>query len=401
MDEDDLLGEDEFQGRDLRHQLRDGGFRREGHFGANSRSGWSQEGRRSDMRDDFQEHRPFNQRGGGDQRGDNWNRSGSYRGGGMGNRGAYQPRGTRAQGDPRVSDLRNHGDQRGQDGNRSGATHEETRRPDQEGHKDQRKEKFVRQSKSDGTSKSDIKCFRCTEIGHHQLECTNDPVCYKCKKVGHMAAECDSIHQRKMKMFGFGIPGQGFYSIELPEKKEVDSFNAILVILEGNANEGKIAAELKNIVRADWDFQVKQAAVNEFRTVFPDQSSIDTLSKLSKFKLPLYGIKVKVISSKIDPAASSVLQTTWIKIYGIPDFAREEDVIKEVASLAGEPVKVDDFSLLRVEPVRVRINCRNPAEVRGVVEIFFNGVDREIKFVAEGTSGKGQAKGGGPPGLGK
>ena len=71
------------------------------------------------------------------------------------------------------------------------------------------------------TTKS-LKCFRCTEVGHHQLDCTNDPVCYKCKQPGHMAGECGSLPSKKLKMFGFAISGQGFYAIETPEKGKVE-----------------------------------------------------------------------------------------------------------------------------------------------------------------------------------
>lgn len=71
----------------------------------------------------------------------------------------------------------------------------------------------------DPKSKGPIVCFRCREEGHHQLDCTNDPICYKCKKSGHMAVECGSVHKNKINMFGFGIPEQGFYSITIPEAK--------------------------------------------------------------------------------------------------------------------------------------------------------------------------------------
>ncbi|CAL4887865.1 unnamed protein product [Urochloa decumbens] len=219
--------------------------------------------------------------------------------------------------------------------------------------------------------------------------------------VGHMAAECDGIHQKKLKMFGFGVAGQGFYSIDIPEKKAMESINATLLILEGDATENRLDDELKNLVNATWDFQVRQITNKEFRAAFPNQGSIDTLSKLSEIKLALYGIKVKIISSLMEPTATTMLQTTWIKIYGIPDFAREEDVIREVASLAGDPIRIDDFSLSRVEPVRVRINCRNPAEINGYIEIFFNGIGREIRYVAEGVAGRGAPRDGGPPGPGK
>jgi hypothetical protein len=102
----------------------------------------------------------------------------------------------------------------------------------------------------------------------------------------------------------------------------------------------------------------------------------------------------------VDPAASSILQSTWVKIVGIPGFAKEEEVVKEIASLVGEPIKVDEFSLIRDEPVRVRVNCRNPATLRGFIEIFFNGVGFDIRCEAESLQGRNQGKGSGPGGSG-
>lgn len=56
---------------------------------------------------------------------------------------------------------------------------------------------------------SDVKCFRCLETGHHQTDCQSEPV-YKCKQKGHMAVDCKSLDSKRLKMYGFGIPGQGF-----------------------------------------------------------------------------------------------------------------------------------------------------------------------------------------------
>ena len=50
--------------------------------------------------------------------------------------------------------------------------------------------------------------------------------------------------------------------------------------------------------------------------------------------------------------------------------------------------------MLRDEPVRVRANCRDLAKLRGVVEIFFNGVGYEIKFWAEKGSSSSRNKDG-------
>lgn len=67
--------------------------------------------------------------------------------------------------------------------------------------------------------------------------------------------------------------------------------------------------------------------------------------------------------------------------------------MKEIASLVGEPTKVDEFSLLRDEPTRVRINCKNPTKLKGYIEIFFNGVGYDIGFEVEGFQGKTKEKG--------
>lgn len=45
-------------------------------------------------------------------------------------------------------------------------------------------------------------------------------------------------------------------------------------------------------------------------------------------------------------------------------------VIEEIASLVGEPVVVDELSLVRAGPVRVQLRCRNLEKLKGFVEIF-------------------------------
>jgi hypothetical protein len=54
---------------------------------------------------------------------------------------------------------------------------------------------------------TEVKCFRCLDIGHHQSECTKEPVCYNCKAKGHMADDCKSINLKKLQIFGFSILG--------------------------------------------------------------------------------------------------------------------------------------------------------------------------------------------------
>jgi hypothetical protein len=73
--------------------------------------------------------------------------------------------------------------------------------------------------------------------------------------------------------------------------------------------------------------------------------------------------------------------------------AREVDQVKEIVSLVAEPLVVDELSLIKNEPVRVKGRCRNPKAIKGSIEIFFNGVGKLISFEVEGSN-QGALKGG-------
>jgi hypothetical protein len=77
-----------------------------------------------------------------------------------------------------------------------------------------------------------FKCFRCQEFGHHQKDCVNTPICYKCKEEEHMAVECVDFHSKagELKMYGFALPDQGFYSIKIPGG-EVQKASSIIQVL--------------------------------------------------------------------------------------------------------------------------------------------------------------------------
>lgn len=96
------------------------------------------------------------------------------------------------------------------------------------------------------------KYFRCLGTSHHQSNCTREPVCYKCKLKGHMAVDCKAFWGKKLQMFGFGIPGQGFYSINIPETKVKEAAAiGIITVLEGDALVEKLDKELKNLAQGD------------------------------------------------------------------------------------------------------------------------------------------------------
>jgi hypothetical protein len=88
-----------------------------------------------------------------------------------------------------------------------------------------------------------------------------------------MAAECAQFHSKasELKMFGFAIPDQGFYSITIPGEVGSQKASAIIQILQSDASEKKVEDELRNLINNKWNWQVKQVDVKEFTAVFPDK----------------------------------------------------------------------------------------------------------------------------------
>jgi len=52
-------------------------------------------------------------------------------------------------------------------------------------------------------------------------------------------------------MYGFSIPGQGFYSMEIPDKGTQSKFSGIISVQEGMVTEEKLEEELKILVNAN------------------------------------------------------------------------------------------------------------------------------------------------------
>jgi hypothetical protein len=120
----------------------------------------------------------------------------------------------------------------------------------------------------------------------------------------------------------------------------------------------------------------------EYIAMFPDNGSLETFSKISKIMMSLHRIKIKISKSVIDPEAIEVLQSTRVKIYGLPGIACKKEVVMK-ATLAGEPLVVEELSLIKTDPVRVKLNCREPSKLRGFVKILFNNVGYNARFVSE------------------
>lgn len=85
-------------------------------------------------------------------------------------------------------------------------------------------------------------------------------------------------------------------------------------------------------------------------------------------------------------------------IHKVPGIARDVENVKEIACLMIEPLVVDELSLIKEGPVKVKGRCRNPAAVNGSIEVFFNGTGILLRFKVEDAKGSGKGGSGGPPG---
>ncbi|TVU19389.1 hypothetical protein EJB05_35534, partial [Eragrostis curvula] len=217
-------------------------------------------------------------------------------------------------------------------------------------------------------------CFWCGQEGHHQATCTNEPYCYRCKDTGHISTNFPKNKGCSMQLYGSGVPGQGFYSLNIPglQMQQGKDPIGLIEILEGKTLEAKLENKLKQFIDGNWDWKAKKMSDKEFLVTFPSQLILDTFAR--GMQLNMREIKVKVTKSDLDPEVSSVLQTGWVKLYDIPAAAKSPEAVKLIAELIGEVVAIDEVSLIRPRATRVKINCRNLSNLRGSIEIFIGKV---------------------------
>jgi hypothetical protein len=163
--------------------------------------------------------------------------------------------------------------------------------------------------KSTARQKEEVICFWCREEGHHEADCTNPPFCFRCKESGHLSAKCPKSQGTSLNMYGFGFPGQGFYSLKLPggakQQKKPENVGLIRV-RSGEDSVIRIENELKHLIDSKWQWGVKLVADREYVAVFPNKQILDTFSRSNGFEMALHKIFVTVTPTNINLAASSM-----------------------------------------------------------------------------------------------
>ncbi|CAN6166580.1 unnamed protein product [Urochloa humidicola] len=221
---------------------------------------------------------------------------------------------------------------------------------------------------------------------------TPPPFCFRCKQLGHIAAKCPVSKGPTMHMYGFGFPSQGFYCLKLPGvgKKQEPENLGLISVEKGDATEAKIEEELRYMIDKNWQWKVRRIAERDYIAVFPNKQILTTLSKSNGVTMALYNIVTKISISNTEATASALLQTGWVQLLNVPDGARNVDAVTLVAELAGDVVAVDEVSIIKEGPVRVKMQAREVSKLRGYIQIFIEGIGYDIKFVPEaGQSSSG------------
>lgn len=102
--------------------------------------------------------------------------------------------------------------------------------------------------------------------------------------------------------------------------------------------------------------------------------------------MAVYNTWATVFPSFRDPSSSSTLQKGWVQMFNIPDQASNVEAATLIGELAGEVITVDELSLIKEEPVRIKLQAREIEKIQGFVEVFIEGTGYEIKFVPEKMS---------------
>ena len=78
-----------------------------------------------------------------------------------------------------------------------------------------------------------------------------------------------------------------------------------------------------------------------------------------------------------------VMAEAWVRLHGIPEKHRKMERIKEAFKMLGRPIMVDELSLIRLGPVRMKLACKAPEKLNGMVEVWFNHEGYQIKVELE------------------
>lgn len=104
------------------------------------------------------------------------------------------------------------------------------------------------------------------------------------------------------------------------------------------------------------------------------------LTRFKNFTFVTAPIKANVRITDASTKSLARLEIVWVKAHNWHPKARTEEIVREAACLAVDPISVDIASLNRGGPIRIQLNVRDASLIRGEIEIFFNGEERKVAW---------------------
>ncbi|KAK1613119.1 hypothetical protein QYE76_036792 [Lolium multiflorum] len=247
-------------------------------------------------------------------------------------------------------------------------------------------------------------CFNCGVRGHFRSECPRPEQCLFCGNPAHQAAACTerfNSHRRRevIEYLGHGIDG-GFYYIDLggAELRSPQHLAVITVLpeqdppLQIEVTVDTIRTELTQL-ESTWVWNVREISPTEFAVAFPSAELLRALSWGSSTILPANNINVSVLPSCVDPDTVATLSEVWVRVHGIPEEARTDQILELISQIIGKLVTVDPLSLPGAGPVRMLILCPDPTKLACTLpHVFFGKGGRALTVEVEGDEAQAGAQ---------
>lgn len=232
-----------------------------------------------------------------------------------------------------------------------------------------------RPSSASHNNPSTLTCFTCHRPGHFQSRCTNPPFCLICRSDGHLTVNCMARQKPPAVIqFGSGLPGCAFFAFDgdLPVREVAPALsNAAIVTVKDQKISPQILLEgLRIWDEAGWDWQVVQISEFEFSVVFPSKECLRMIASCTRFTLPLSQLVVSVKAASCSGTAVGPLSQVWVLIDDLPAGLRSSAFLMSFGVLIGKPIEVDEDSLNKVGPARMKVWCVDPERVYGSIDIF-------------------------------